>query len=199
MNNKTKNKISTVFGSLFRPWAVPPSLVATELLKSLSVWTGPSPVAGSLCRSERHAYLASNIRLRGRPERLRSLGTAEQRSKAQLVDVRTTAEWNFVGLPDLSGLGREPHLVEWQMFPTMQPNPAFVPTTAAAVGADKDAPVLFLCRSGARSRAAAIALTRAGYSRAYNIAGGFEGDLDGERHRGHSNGWKATGLPWKQT
>jgi rhodanese-related sulfurtransferase len=117
--------------------------------------------------------------------------------KARLIDVRTTAEWNFVGLPDLSSLGQEAALIEWQMFPTMQPNPQFV--AAASAGADKDAPVLFLCRSGARSRSAAIALTAAGFGRAYNIAGGFEGDLDGERHRGHTNGWKAAGLPWKQS
>jgi rhodanese-related sulfurtransferase len=119
--------------------------------------------------------------------------------KARLVDVRTTPEWNFVGLPDLSSLAHEVQLVEWQMFPTMQINPAFLAQTEQAVGADKEAPVLFLCRSGARSRSAAVALTRAGYARAYNIAGGFEGDLDGERHRGHRNGWKAAGLPWKQT
>ncbi len=116
--------------------------------------------------------------------------------KARLVDVRTTAEWNFVGIPDLSALGRDVALVQWQVFPTMQVNPGFV---AEVVGADKDAPVLFLCRSGARSRAAAIAMTQAGYTKAYNIAGGFEGDLDGERHRGGKNGWKAAGLPWKQT
>ena len=119
--------------------------------------------------------------------------------KARLIDVRTQAEWNFVGLPDLGGLGRDVALVEWQMFPTMQVNPDFVAATATAAGADKDAPVLFLCRSGARSRSAAIALTRAGYTRAYNVAGGFEGDLDAERHRGQRNGWKAAGLPWKQT
>lgn len=119
--------------------------------------------------------------------------------KARLVDVRTTAEWNFVGLPDLEDLGRETVLVEWQMFPTMQVNPAFVADTEEGVGADKGAPVLFLCRSGARSRSAAMALTRAGYARAYNIVGGFEGDLDGERHRGQRNGWKAAGLPWKQS
>ena len=117
--------------------------------------------------------------------------------KARLIDVRTTAEWNFVGLPDLRPLGQEAALIEWQMFPTMQPNPQFV--AAASAGADKDAPVLFLCRSGARSRSAAIALTAAGFGRAYNIAGGFEGDLDDERHRGHRNGWKAAGLPWKQS
>jgi rhodanese-related sulfurtransferase len=119
--------------------------------------------------------------------------------KAQLVDVRTTAEWNFVGVPDLSSLGRETHLVEWQSFPTMRPNPAFTADAERATGAAKDAPVLFLCRSGARSRSAAIAMTAAGYSRAYNIAGGFEGDMDGDGHRGIRNGWKASGLPWKQT
>jgi rhodanese-related sulfurtransferase len=119
--------------------------------------------------------------------------------RAQLIDVRTRAEWNFVGIPDLSDLGREAHLVEWQMFPTMQINPTFAGDAVQAAGGDKTAPVLFLCRSGARSRSAAIALTQAGYTRAYNVAGGFEGDLDGDRHRGARNGWKAAGLPWKQT
>ena len=119
--------------------------------------------------------------------------------RAQLVDVRTTAEWNFVGLPDLSSVGREPLLVEWHSFPTMRANPNFVGDTEKAGATAKDAPILFLCRSGARSRAAAIAMTAAGYGRAYNIAGGFEGDLNGERHRGKQNGWKASGLPWKQS
>ncbi len=118
--------------------------------------------------------------------------------KARLVDVRTSAEWNFVGIPDLAELGRDVALVEWQALPAMQVNPAFV-AEAEREAADKAAPVLFLCRSGARSRAAAIAMTRAGYAKAYNVAGGFEGDLDGERHRGRKNGWKASGLPWKQT
>jgi rhodanese-related sulfurtransferase len=119
---------------------------------------------------------------------------------AQLVDVRTAAEWNYVGLPDLSSLGRKTLAVEWQSFPSGTPNAAFVGEAAQALGATTpDSAVLFLCRSGVRSRAAAIAMTRAGFTRAYNIAGGFEGDLNGERHRGKSNGWKAAGLPWKQT
>jgi rhodanese-related sulfurtransferase len=120
---------------------------------------------------------------------------------AQLVDVRTVAEWNFVGLPDLSALGRQAHCVEWQSFPTMAPNPGFAAQAVAAVtgaGAGKDTPLLMLCRSGARSRAAAMALTALGFTRAYNVAGGFEGDPDGERHRGNRNGWKAEGLPWRQ-
>ena len=117
--------------------------------------------------------------------------------KAQLVDVRTAAEWNFVGLPDISSLGRQVHCVEWQAFPTGARNPGFVIEAGQALN-DKDAPVLLLCRSGARSRAAAIALTQAGFSHAFNIAGGFEGDTDEEGHRGNRNGWKAANLPWRQ-
>lgn len=121
---------------------------------------------------------------------------------AQLVDVRTAAEWTFVGLPDLTALGRRVHCVEWQSFPTMAPNPGFAAAAAAALaeaGAGQDTPVLFLCRSGGRSRAAAQAMTAAGFRQAFNIAGGFEGDLDAERHRGSTSGWKAAGLPWKQS
>jgi rhodanese-related sulfurtransferase len=120
---------------------------------------------------------------------------------AQLVDVRTTAEWNFVGIPDLSSLGRTTHLVGWQNYPSMALNPDFVASTAQrleAGGAGKETPVLLLCRSGARSRSAAIALTKAGYAQAFNIAGGFEGDANAAGHRGVTNGWKATGLPWRQ-
>jgi rhodanese-related sulfurtransferase len=122
--------------------------------------------------------------------------------KAQLIDVRTVAEWNFVGLPDLGALGRRVHCIEWQQFPTMAPNPGFVAEAAAAIqsaGAAADTPVLLLCRSGARSRAAAKALTAAGFTKAFNVSDGFEGDLDAERHRSMSNGWKAAGLPWKQS
>ncbi len=122
--------------------------------------------------------------------------------KAQLVDVRTMAEWSFVGLPDLSSLGRRVHCIEWQSFPSMAQNPGFAEQTAATLadaGAGKDTPILLLCRSGARSRAAAIALTRAGFAQAFNVAGGFEGDPDGERHRGTVNGWKASDLPWVQS
>ena len=115
--------------------------------------------------------------------------------------MRTVAEWNFVGLPDLEGLGRRVHCVEWQGFPTGAQNPGFTAEatqTLGAAGAAKSDPVLLLCRSGARSRAAAIALTATGYEQAFNVAGGFEGDVDGQGHRGNLNGWKASGLPWRQ-
>ena len=118
---------------------------------------------------------------------------------AQLVDVRTAAEWVFVGRPDISGIGRTLHCIEWQSFPAMDRNPGFVAAAAMALGPNTDAPVYFLCRSGVRSRHAAIAMTAAGYTKSFNIAGGFEGDLDAARHRGTVNGWKAAGLPWAQS
>jgi len=121
-----------------------------------------------------------------------------ERKDAVLIDVRTRAEWNFVGLPDLAGLDKKPALVEWQVFPTMQPNPDFVSALSGAM-ADKSAPLLFLCRSGARSAAAAKAMTAAGYSTCLNVADGFEGPLDAQAKRGAAGGWKAEGLPWRQT
>jgi rhodanese-related sulfurtransferase len=117
---------------------------------------------------------------------------------AVLVDVRTRAEWNYVGLPDLEKLAKKPALIEWQAFPSMQPNPEFV-AALSAVLPDKAAPLLFICRSGARSAAAAKAMTAAGYSTCLNVADGFEGPLDGSAKRGTTGGWKAAGLPWRQT
>lgn len=120
---------------------------------------------------------------------------------AVLVDVRTRPEWSFVGVPDLSALGQEPLFLEWQSYPSMGLNPEFLPRLEAALekrGGSREAPVLFLCRSGARSRAAAQALTTAGYTRCLNIAGGFEGGPDHFGHRGVTEGWKARALPWIQ-
>ena len=117
---------------------------------------------------------------------------------AVLIDVRTRAEWNYVGLPDLDKLAKKPALIEWQVFPSMQPNPEFVAALSAALP-DKEAPLLFICRSGARSAAAAKAMSAAGYSTCLNVAEGFEGPLDGSAKRGTAGGWKAAGLPWRQT
>ncbi len=120
---------------------------------------------------------------------------------AQLIDVRTVPEWNFVGVPDLASLKRQAVLCEWQHFPPAA-NSAFVQEAVDALkgtGYRPGAPLFLLCRSGARSRAAAIALTEAGYGPCFNIKDGFEGALDNERHRGGAAGWKAEGLPWIQT
>jgi len=121
-----------------------------------------------------------------------------ERKDAVLVDVRTRAEWNDVGLPDLEKLAKKPALLEWQVFPSMQPNSEFVSALAGALP-DKETPLLFLCRSGVRSAAAAKAMTAAGYSTCFNVADGFEGPLDAQAKRGAAGGWKAAGLPWRQT
>ncbi len=121
---------------------------------------------------------------------------------AHLVDVRTRAEWTFVGVPDLSPLGKEPLFIEWQSYTSMAVAGDFVERLAAhlaAEGVPRDAPLYFICRSGGRSQAAAMAMARAGFGRCYNVAGGFEGRLDPARHRGTVEGWKATGLPWIQS
>lgn len=125
----------------------------------------------------------------------------ERTPSALVVDVRTRAEWTYVGIPDLRALGRAPLLLEWQSFPTMQVNPGFVASLSQEVerlGLDRSAPVLFLCRSGVRSLAAAMAAAVEGYAETWNIAGGFEGPLDSDGHRGRVDGWKAKGLPWIQ-
>ncbi len=122
-------------------------------------------------------------------------------SSATLVDVRTNAEWTFVGVPDLSMLGKEAILAEWQGFPSNGPHQGFanqLSDVLAQKGLDQNAVIYFLCRSGARSKAAAIAMTALGYKNCYNVADGFEGGHDPEGHRGSVSGWKAQGLPWSQ-
>jgi rhodanese-related sulfurtransferase len=121
-----------------------------------------------------------------------------ERSDAILIDVRTTAEWNFVGTADLASIGKKSAHLEWQTFPSMQPNPDFVSALTGGV-ADKNTPLLFLCRSGARSAAAAKAMTAAGHTTCLNVTDGFEGPLDAGAKRGGSGGWKASGLPWRQS
>ena len=116
---------------------------------------------------------------------------------ALLVDVRTAAEWNFVGLPDLKSLGKKPVLVSWQRFPGMTRNEDFIGELSAA-GVTPSAALLFLCRSGARSASAAEYCTAEGYADCYNIIEGFEGDLDENKHRGGISGWKMRALAWVQ-
>lgn len=110
---------------------------------------------------------------------------------ARLIDVRTRAEWDYVG--------RVPGslLIEWNTYPDGTRNPRFLDELRRAVAAT-DAPVLFLCRSGQRSDGAARAATAAGYTRAFNVLEGFEGNKDAAGHRGNLGGWRKAGLPWIQ-
>ena len=127
------------------------------------------PYAGALLPAEAHALM-----LKG----------------ARLVDVRTDAELHYVG----SVPGSE--AIEWNTLEG-QRNPAFLQQLQQVTS--KDEPVMFLCRSGARSHAAAIAATQAGWKEAYNVLEGFEGDKNAEGQRNTVGGWKFARLPWIQS
>jgi rhodanese-related sulfurtransferase len=118
---------------------------------------------------------------------------------AVLVDVRTDAEWRFVGVPDLSSLGRDVVYIEWNTSNgTFNQNFADeLKQQVPPASPDEERPVIFLCRSGNRSIGAAEVATELGMAPAYNVLDGFEGQLDANGHRGES-GWRAVGLPWRQ-
>jgi len=122
--------------------------------------------------------------------------------EAVLVDVRNKVEWAYVGVPLLADIGKAPVLVAWDDYPSGELVPDFVGRLTAELEKQetgKDAPLFFICRSGIRSRKAAIAATAAGYMRCYNLEHGFEGKLGLDRHRGTAGSWKAEGLPWAQS
>lgn len=132
-----------------------------------------------------------------------SFAALERDPDSALVDVRTRPEWAFVGLPDLSGVGRSVATVEWTVFPSMTQNLNFLPELEQALGGRLPGRLFFICRSGARSLAAARLVAedsaRGGRAvRCTNVKEGFEGDLDAEGHRGTIGGWKLAGLPWRQ-
>jgi rhodanese-related sulfurtransferase len=125
-----------------------------------------------------------------------------QTPNATLIDVRTTAEWTYVGVPALDSVGKAPVMIEWDRFPGGELVPDFAGRLRAALderGIDADAPLYFICRSGSRSRKAAIAATAAGYRKCFNVTDGFEGKLSTDRHRATAGSWKAEGLPWVQS
>lgn len=108
---------------------------------------------------------------------------------SQLVDVRTRAEWDWVGrIPGATE-------IEWSTYPGGQPNPDFLAQLKRQV--DPESLVMFLCRSGVRSHYAACLAAEAGFTATYNILEGFEGDIDVYGQRGKIGGWRRAGLPWR--
>ena len=119
-------------------------------------------------------------------------------SAAVLVDVRTHPEWMFVGLPDLWSLGKDLIRISWQIFPEMQVNDSFVANVVESVS-NLDTSIMFICRSGARSQAAAELCAKSGFTKAFNVIDGFEGGQNASGHRGLTAGWKKSDLPWVQS
>jgi rhodanese-related sulfurtransferase len=131
------------------------------------------PYAGAVTPQEAFALLQSDPRVR-------------------LVDVRTNAERDWIGRPAIPEA--QHGAVQWTLYPGGAPNPDFA--TQLQQTADKEDVVLFLCRSGVRSRHAARVATELGFTQAFDILEGFEGDRDGEGHRKTVSGWCKAGLPW---
>lgn len=130
------------------------------------------PYQGALSPREAHTVLQAN-------------------PQARIVDVRSRAELDWVGrIPEAIE-------IEWATYPGMKPNPDFLNQLEQRV--NKQTPVLFICRSGARSHAAAALATQAGYAACYNVLEGFEGDKNHDGHRNTLNGWRAVQLPWIQS
>jgi rhodanese-related sulfurtransferase len=149
-----------------------------------------NPVAAILAAAHQRA-LERELPYSGAVTPIEASGLLADLPGTMLIDVRTRAEWDYVGrVPDSI-------LIEWNTYPEGTRNPDFLAQLHGAV-ADVDTPVLFLCRSGVRSDQAARAAKAAGYSRAFNVLEGFEGDKDASGQRGHRNGWRYARLPWTQ-
>jgi rhodanese-related sulfurtransferase len=145
--------------------------------------TNPILVRARSAAADEHRGYAGNVT----PHEALDLVTA---GLARLVDVRTPEERKFVGyVPDSLH-------VAWMTGTAMIRNPRFVRELEGK--ARKDEVLLFLCRSGQRSAAAAEAATRANFQNAFNVVEGFEGELDERKRRGTTSGWRFYGLPWIQ-
>lgn len=177
----------------------------SEAALNMTAAASEAPVHSSGHDSQKTEQIKANVSQFGYAGDVSEQNAFEALSQnAIIVDVRTRAEWSFVGVPAIAP--EQLVLSEWQAFPDMQVNPAFAEQTAQEVLARSgvttpgEAPqIFFLCRSGARSRSAAIAMTQAGFPQCFNIENGFEGAPDQQGHRGVVNGWKANSLPWRQS
>ena len=133
----------------------------------------------------------------GRIDPVKAQALLEEDPHALLIDVRSRVEYEFVGHP-VNAI----HLA-WKEFPSWEERDDFIEQLESELNKRGDAAktraLLFICRSGARSLAAARLLCEHGYTNVYNVEEGFEGDKDARNHRGTINGWRFHGLPWEQT
>lgn len=148
-----------------------------------------APVLPQALQAAREAALAAGLPYAGSVDPTTAWALV-QAEAAVLIDVRSAEERKFVGLVPGS------LHVAWASGTALTRNPRFVRELEAKV--QKDEPVLLLCRSGKRSALASEAAAKAGFTAVFNVAEGFEGELDGAQQRGHQDGWRFRGLPWQQ-
>jgi len=124
-----------------------------------------------------------------------------------LIDVRTSPEWSFVGYPYSKNMKNDIIFCEWALYPLMQKNPYFEDEILSKLDLYSCTKLYFICRSGSRSLHAAYSVQALlnqqqnikNTIKCINVKFGFEGDLSEDKRRGFSNGWKFSGLPWKQS
>ena len=112
--------------------------------------------------------------------------------KIKLIDVRTDAERDWIGKPQIAA--EQQFAVQWTLYPGGKPNPDFISQLAQV--ASKDDVLLFLCRGAVRSKGAAKLAAEHGYANSFDVLEGFEGGKDAEGHRKNVDGWCKAGLPW---
>jgi rhodanese-related sulfurtransferase len=117
--------------------------------------------------------------------------------QALFVDVRSKAEFKYVGYPENS------ILIPWIDDPNWQPNPeVFSDSVMQELDGRENllnTEIILICRSGFRSNEALKCLENKGFTQVSHVASGFEGDLDENDHRGNLNGWRHDGMPWSQS
>lgn len=130
----------------------------------------------------------SNLEYAGALTPEESYEVLQKTQHAKLIDVRSLAELELVGkVPNTLHL-------EWAFYPGMVANPDFASQLEMQV--DKECLVIFMCRTGGRSHHAAVVASKLGFTEAYNMLEGFEGQANAEKQRTLINGWKHAGLPW---
>ena len=117
-----------------------------------------------------------------------------------IIDVRTEEEFNSVGIIDSSQFNNRMILLPWRTNPNMVANPNFSASLQQSLkqifnDQDKNANLIFICRSGVRSSEAAMHAISLGYKNSFNLINGFE--AASKDHNPSLNGWKASNLPWR--
>ena len=117
--------------------------------------------------------------------------------QALFVDVRSKAEYKYVGFPENS------ILIPWIDDPDWESNPeAFSDSVMQELDGRENllnTEIILICRSGFRSNEALKCLENKGFTQVSHVASGYEGDLDENDHRGNLNGWRHDGMPWSQS
>jgi rhodanese-related sulfurtransferase len=120
-----------------------------------------------------------------------------QEANSYLIDVRTNIEWQTIGIANLQSIDKETKLISIKLLPNMSYNNDFIPELLK-IAPDKAAKLFFICKSGGRSKEAALLASQYGYKHCYNVLYGFEGELSQDAFGNTVGGWKALNLPWRQ-